>query len=193
MAETILQRIAGGQSGAIRECLDRYGDFVWSLAHRYLSAMGEDVDDAVQEIFIELWRSAPRFDPAIGSEPAFIATIAHRRLISRQRRAGRRRTVPVESIAEPAARAQLRDPAQLRDEARSAAEAFRRLSDEERHIIELSLYHGLTHERIAAHINIPVGTVKTRIRRGLIRLREFMSEPAAGEAHPLRPTAGGPR
>lgn len=193
MAETILQRIASGQTGAIRECLDRYGDFVWSLSHRYLRALGDDVDDAVQEIFIELWRSAPRFDPAIGSEPAFIATIAHRRLISRQRRAGRHRSVSIDSVAEPADRARLRDPAQLQDEARSAAEAFSRLSDEERHIIELSLYHGLTHERIAAHVNIPVGTVKTRIRRGLIRLREFMTERAGGDAHPLRPTAGGPR
>lgn len=193
MADSILQRIAAGQTGAIRECLDRYGDFVWSLAHRYHSAMGEDVEDAVQEIFIELWRSAPRFDPAIGPEPAFIATIAHRRLISRQRRAGRRRTIPVDAIAEPPGRTPLRDPAQLADDARAAARAFGRLSDEERHIIELSLYHGLTHERIADHVNIPVGTVKTRIRRGLIRLRELMSDPAAGPPHPLRPTAGGPR
>lgn len=190
MADTLLQRIASGDPGAIRECLDRYGDFVWSLAHRYLSAMGEDVEDAVQEIFVELWRSAPRFDPAIGSEPAFIATIAHRRLISRQRRAGKRRAVPVDAVAEPAARVPLRDPAQLRDEARAAAEAFERLNDEERHIIELSLYHGLTHERIAALINIPVGTVKTRIRRGLIRLRQLMTE-RAGPARPLSPAAGG--
>lgn len=193
MADTILQRIARGESAAIRECLDRYGDFVWTLAHRYLGAMGEDVEDAVQEVFIELWRSAPRFDPAIGSEPAFIATIAHRRLISRQRRAGRRRTVPVDAVAEPEARARLREPAQLRDEARLAAEAFGRLDDDERHIIELALFHGLTHERIAAHVNIPVGTVKTRIRRGLIRVRELMGQRPGPQPQPLSPAAGGRR
>lgn len=193
MPETILQRIARGDSGAVRDCLDRYGDYIWSLAHRYLAAMGDDVDDAVQEIFVELWRSASRFDPAIGSEPAFIATIAHRRLISRQRKAGRHRAVSVENVAEPAARAQLRDPAALHDEARAAAEAFRQLTDDERHIIELSLYHGLTHERIASLVNIPVGTVKTRIRRGLIRLRDLMSERGADPKPSLRPTAGGTR
>lgn len=190
MTHTILQRIADGEPAAIRECLDRYGDFVWSLAHRYLAPMGDDVEDAVQDIFVELWRSASRFDPAIGGEPAFVATIAHRRLISRQRRAGRRRTVPVDSVAEPAARARLKDPAELSDDARAAVAAFGRLSDDERHIIELSLYHGLTHERIADHVNIPVGTVKTRIRRGLIRLRELLGEPAA-PVQSVRPAPGG--
>ncbi len=171
---SLLQRIAQGDQSAVAACLDEYGNTIWSIAHRYLAPMGEDVEDAVQEVFVEVWKSAARFDPSLGSEASFIATIAHRRLINRQRRANARRTVALENIAEPG-RAEVKDPALLHDEARAAAVAFEKLENDEKHLLWLSIHKGLTHERIAQETSLPLGTVKTRIRRGLIRMRELLS------------------
>ncbi len=147
-----------------------------ALATRYLKYLGEDVDDAVQEVFVEIWRSAARFDPALGSEPAFVATIAHRRLTDRQRRAQSRRAAPIENTApvEQAREHRAAENVANRDDLKAAADAFERLDRDEQQVLWYSLYQGFTHERIAAATQIPVGTVKTRIRRGLMRLRELL-------------------
>jgi RNA polymerase sigma-70 factor (ECF subfamily) len=176
MPRSILQRIADGDPAAVRACLDEYGDTVWAIAHRYLAPLGEDVDDAVQEIFVELWKCAGRFDPAKGSEPGFIATIAHRRLINRQRRAARHRSVALTHVAEPATTATPQPSENLHEEARAAADAFNKLTEDEKQLLHLSIHHGLSHERIAKATDLPLGTVKTRIRRGLIRLRQMLGD-----------------
>lgn len=174
---TLLQRIAAGDESAVRSCLDEYGGLVWSLARRYLTPLGDDVEDAVQEVFVEMWRHAARFDPSRGSEPAFVATIAHRRLTDRQRRARLRRSevLPDERVLAEAPSSVIRPAsADAKDSARAAAIALDRLPAEERQVLWLTLYQGLTHESIAGLTSQPVGTVKTRIRRGLARLREFL-------------------
>ena len=89
MIESTLQRIAAGDGASVQECLDRYGGLVWSIARR-LAPTAQDAEDAVQEIFLDVWRNAGRFDPEIGSEATFIATIARRRLLDQRRRASRR-------------------------------------------------------------------------------------------------------
>ena len=85
----ILARIAAGDSAAVEECMVEYGGLVWSLARR-LSPSNADAEDAVQEIFVELWKNASRFDSAKASEKTFIAMIAKRRLIDRLRHKNRR-------------------------------------------------------------------------------------------------------
>lgn len=88
-SQSILERIAAGEQHAVNECLDRYGNLVWSLARRYLRNAA-DAEDAVQDIFIDIWSSAGRYDRNIASEVAFISTIARRRLIDKLRKADRR-------------------------------------------------------------------------------------------------------
>ena len=85
---TILKRIASGNTPAVQECLDTYGGLVWSLALRMLPNANE-AEDAVQEIFIDIWKNAERFDEAQASETTFIAMIARRRLIDRLRKVNR--------------------------------------------------------------------------------------------------------
>ncbi len=187
MASPVLQDIARGDPTAVARCIDEYGGTIYALANRYLRYLGDDVEDAVQEVFVEIWRSAPRFDPALGSEPAFIATIAHRRLTDRQRRAQSRRAAPLDHAPAIAQDREHRAPdrALLRDDLSAAAVAFESLDRDEQQVLWYSLYQGFTHERIAAAIQIPVGTVKTRIRRGLMRLRELLSStPKPKEAAP---------
>ena len=85
MAETILQRIAAGDAAAVDDCLRQYGGLVWSLARRFSHDHAES-EDAVQEVFLDVWKSAARFDEAMGSEATFITMIARRRLIDRRRK-----------------------------------------------------------------------------------------------------------
>ena len=85
VAQTILQRIASGDSLAVQECLDTYGGLIWSLARRMLPDVNE-AEDAVQEIFIEIWKTAERFDESKSSETTYVAMIARRRLIDRLRK-----------------------------------------------------------------------------------------------------------
>src|ERR1700677_2228173 len=85
MSSTVLQRMASGDTAAVRECMDRYGALVWSLARR-LSRTASDAEDAAQEIFLDIWRSAARYDASQASDKVFIATIARRRLIDRLRK-----------------------------------------------------------------------------------------------------------
>lgn len=182
MTSNLLQRVATGDPSSLRLVMDQYGGLVWSLARR-LSTSEADAEDATQEIFLDVWRSAPRFDPAVASEATFIAMIARRRLIDRARRSGRRGAV--ETISPEAVEAAGRDepPAarpELADEAARAARALTQLSPEQQRVLRLSIYHGLTHEKIAEATGLPLGTVKTHARRGLIRVRELLEASGSG-------------
>ena len=170
---SILEHVAAGRSGAVEACVDAYGDFVFRLARRYLNRADAFVDDAVQEVFVELWTSAKRFDPARGSERAFVATIAHRRLIDMQRHVSSRR-------ATDRARAHADAPASMTanvsdDDHCAVARAFDALPADERHALWLAVHGGLTHQQISRVTEVPVGTVKTRLRRGILHLRETLS------------------
>jgi RNA polymerase sigma-70 factor (ECF subfamily) len=162
----LLGRVAAGDAVATRECLSRYGGLVWSIARRFDPG---DAEDAVQEIFLDLWKSAARFDPNIASETAFVATIARRRLIDRQRMRRRRPTTEqlpdVPSHVDPGA-----SPAMCA-EASQAAAALDALRPEQRQVLVLSVSHGMSHGEIAVRTGMPLGTVKAHARRGLLSIR----------------------
>ncbi len=84
MTDTLLQRIAGGDRSAVAACIDTYSGLVWSLARRFLQNEA-DAEETVQEIFLELWEKAARFDPGVAGEVTFVSMIARRRLIDRRR------------------------------------------------------------------------------------------------------------
>ncbi len=175
---SVLKRVAVGDAGALQECIDRYGGLVWSLARRFCGSgsMGgpAEAEDAVQEVFISIWENAGRFDESVASETTFIAMIARRRLIDRRRRMMRRRDSAGLTAAEPAAIVVESESPVVIDEARRAAEVLAQLRPEQKQVLELSLLHGRTYEQIAESTGMPVGTVKTHARRGLIRVREIM-------------------
>jgi RNA polymerase sigma-70 factor (ECF subfamily) len=169
---SILARVADGDPGAVRDVLSRYSALVWSLASG-LSKDPHEVEDVVQDIFVDVWRSAKRYDPAVASEATFIATIARRRVIDRRRRAGRRvDPEPLEEELAPGALDEGLRQVELDDEAVQAREAVAQLSGDRRRVLELSVINGLTHREIAADTGIPLGTVKSHIRRGLAEVSE---------------------
>lgn len=158
---------------AVDECLRRYSGAVWGLARRFCPTP-QDAEDAVQDIFVEIWRSAERFDADMGSEMTFIITIARRRLIDRNRKVGRRPRA--QQLEEPAilpaeARA---DQAELADDVERAKAAMDQLRPEQKQVLQMALVEGQTHQEIAQSIGIPLGTVKSHARRGLMRVRSLL-------------------
>ena len=175
--DCLLPLIASGDPAAVQVCIARYGGLVWGLARRFLGNTA-DAEDAVQDVFIELWKNAARFDPQRASEPTYVTMIARRRLIDRKRRSAR---VPAaQPLAEEPRAVERTERFEVEDEAARATAALNELRDEERWVIQLAVYNGLTHEEIAAATGLPVGTVKTHIRRGLMRVRERLGHTPNG-------------
>lgn len=179
-ATSVLERIALGDPDAVCDGMEQFSGLVWSLARR-LCPNPSDAEDAVQEVFIDVWRHAGRFDPAAGTEAAFVATIARRRLIDRHRRTRREdRILPLadESHLSP-------EPddggVQVRDEAARARSHMARLKPDERRVLELAIDRGLSQAEIADATDLPLGTVKTHARRGLERLRHLLGGEADGQ------------
>jgi RNA polymerase sigma factor (sigma-70 family) len=171
LTKAILQRIAEGDKTAVQDCLNTYGGLVWSLARRMLSNTDE-AEDAVQETFIDIWKNAERFDEKQASETTFVAMIARRRLIDRVRK--NQRQVNTDSLddilVEPSG--DFHQNMQIGVEAKEAAKELYNLRPEQRQVLQLSIYQGLSHQEISNLTGMPVGTVKTHARRGLLQIRE---------------------
>ena len=170
--EKLFERMASGDTMAAARCSERFGPLIWSLARR-LSASEADAEDAVQEVLLSLWRNAAKFDPAAGTATTFVATVARRRLIDRYRARGRRlQALPLNAEPErvPAARVAATP---WEETELSPAGFFQRLNASQQEVLRLSLM-GLSHNQIAAATSEPIGTIKTNIRRGLIRLRTLV-------------------
>jgi RNA polymerase sigma-70 factor (ECF subfamily) len=176
MMPPVLPRVALGDPVAVRECIARYGGLVFSIARRFFSAPS-DAEDAVQEAFIELWRSAAKFDPNLGAEVTFVATVARRRFIDRRRRSARQ--PPTELLDEglAAAASEGRLAPELGAEAALCARALAQLRPEQQRVLGLIACQGLSHEEVAAATGMPLGTVKAHARRGLMQIRAALGEP----------------
>lgn len=140
---------------------------------RRFATDASDAEDAVQEVFVELWRNAGRFDPAVASEQVFVAMIARRRLIDRRRHQKRRPVTEElpEARLEPGGGA---DHAEVCAEASIAARALEQLRPEQRQVVVLTTLHGLSHEEVARSTGMPLGTVKAHARRAILRVRELL-------------------
>lgn len=173
MTESLMARIARGEDAAVAEVVEQYGSLVWAIARR-LTRNPSDAEDAVQEIFTDVWRSAHRFDPAAGSEKVFVTMIARRRLIDRMRRVANRVQTESTDVLDELGYHTPDTAAEIGVEAERAARALAGLRPEQRKVIELGLLHGLSHSDIASLTGMPLGTVKTFMRRGLIQMRQML-------------------
>jgi len=165
--DVVLRRLAAGDHAALGEVYDRYAGLVNGLALRILRNTAE-AEEVVQEVFVQIWRQAVRFDPARGSVEAWICTMARTRALDRLRRRTSRREEPGEST--PGASEMPRTV-----EALAVKKALESLSPDQRMALELAYYEGLTQSEIAERLGEPLGTVKTRIRTAMIRLRDVLA------------------
>ncbi len=174
MTLAILKQIASGDKTAVQKCIDTYGGLVWSLALRMLPN-SDDAEDAVQEIFLDIWKNAGRFDETQASETTFVAMIARRRLIDRVRKQIRQPGIDsLEDILTEPVQSKANENVQLSIEAKEAAQAMKDLRPEQRQILHLSIVQGFSHQEISDALKMPLGTVKTNARRGLIKVREVL-------------------
>jgi RNA polymerase sigma-70 factor, ECF subfamily len=174
--EPLLPQVAAGNRSAIRLCIERYGGLIWSLAKRSSLAQDE-AEDAVQEIFLDLWRSASRFDARVASETTFVAMIARRRLVDRRRQ--RQRRPETEPLIDSQRMTSTAPPPELGAEAAKAARALDQLRPEQRQVLIMTACQGLSHEEVAHTTGMPLGTVKAHARRGLLRVREVLGQTTA--------------
>ncbi len=175
----LIDRIRRHDAAALDALYERYSSAVYSLVWKILQNP-EEAEDVALDVFWQVWRQADRYDPSRGAPPAWIFTVARSRAIDRLR-ARRRREDRTVSFDDPAARldpldegASPDDVASFRQARETVRAAMKGLSSVQREAIELAFFRGLTHVEIAAKLNVPLGTIKTRIRQGLIRLRRTL-------------------
>lgn len=174
--EALVALVARGHDAALAELYDRHGRVAYGLAFRVLRDESL-AEDAVQDGFLTLWRTAATFVPERAKASTWIFTLVHRRAVDVVRREERRRAEPLEdSGAERAAGGSVEDSALLRLERERVQGALRQLPDVQREAIELAYYGGFTQSELAERLGQPLGTIKSRMFSGLARLRELLDE-----------------
>lgn len=172
-----LERMSRGDHEAVAELYDRHGRIVYSLALRIVQDTA-DAEDVVQEVFSQAWRHASRYQAPRGSVVAWLMIMTRSRAIDRIR--GRRsRPEPMDADAGPSdmpdTAAPVDEQLALTGQATQLRAAVEELSLLQRVAIELAFYEGLTHIEIAERLELPLGTVKTRIRQGLLKLKDRLA------------------
>ena len=169
--DSILARIAAGEDGSFELLIEKYGNLVWSIGKKFLYRQS-DVEDAVQEVFIAIWKSADKFDSSKAKEITFVSMIARRRFIDHLRKISKHKNL--ESIDEDNSTHQLYKESMLNEstDLQLIKNAIKSLDIDDQELLNLSIYQGYSHSEISKLLNLPLGTVKTKIRRNLIKLKE---------------------
>jgi RNA polymerase sigma-70 factor (ECF subfamily) len=178
--EELMELVDGGETRAFEVIFDRHAGAAYSLAYRMCGrrALAEDI---VQEAFLSMWRSGAGYDRARGSVRSWVLSVVHNRAVDALRRAGAKagRDVSDEGIAERLpAREATEAEVERRDEAQRVRRALDELPPDQRQVIELAYFGGLTHHQIAEMLELPPGTVKGRMRLGLTKMRFALGEAA---------------
>lgn len=177
----LLRRSSLGDQAAFAELYDATSARLYGLILRVVRDPAQS-EEVTQEAFLEIWRASARFDPDKGNALSWMMTLAHRRAVDRVRsaEASTRRDTAYESATHPIAHDVTAETVTTRLEARRVRQALKALTAVQRQAIELAYFGGYTHTEVASMLDLPVGTAKTRIRDGLIRLRDAMGVGAVG-------------
>ena len=190
----LVARVARGDEKAYEQLYDLLAATVFGVCRRVLRDPAES-EEVAQEVLLEIWRTATRYDPARAGVRSWAVVIAHSRAVDRVRSSERRRArEEATALPEPPAVDEVSEAAVSAFEVRRVRKAMAELSDVQRESVRLAFYGGHTHKEVAALLGVPLGTVKTRIRDGLGRLRLHLGpelDPALDDLPPV--TAGGPR
>jgi len=176
----LLRRSSRGDEAAFADLYDATSRRVFGMALRVVRDPAQ-AEEVTQEAFLEIWRTSARFDQARGSALAWMLTIVHRKSVDRVRsaEAATRRDTTYHQGASTVEHDTTAEAAEASLEAHRVRGALRTLTEVQRQALELAYFGGYTHTEVAQMLDLPVGTAKTRIRDGLIRLRDAMGVGAA--------------
>lgn len=170
---TLIARVAGGDRTAFEELHRRYARAIYGLALRRIRDRGR-AEDATQDVFAAVWRSAARYDPARGAGAPWLFVVARNAVTDVLRRTPE---TPTDELGQSASREPGPDQRAEADwEAWQVHRAVETLPDTERPLVELAYWGGMTQSEIAGYLNLPLGTVKTRTRAALARLALTLEE-----------------
>lgn len=178
-ADALLPRVADGDHQAFEELYALVSGPVYGLVRRVLRDPAQS-EEVAQEVLLELWRTAARFDPARGTALSWILTLAHRRAVDRVRsaRAAGDRERRLARRGEGPAFDQVAEAVEGSLEREWVRRCLDRLTDLQHQALTLAYYDGYTYREVARRLSVPLGTVKTRMRDGLLRLRDCLGAPA---------------
>jgi RNA polymerase sigma-70 factor (ECF subfamily) len=167
---TLLERIVARDAGSVSTLYDRHARLLFNLILRILRDRA-DAEDVLQEVFVAVWTRAESYNPTLGPPAAWLVRIARNRAIDRFRsNAARGRLADASQSVTPAA------PASSPEERHDVVRALGVLPPEQRELVEQAYFMGLTHSELAARFGLPLGTVKTRVRSGLLALRAHFQQ-----------------
>jgi len=177
-----MARVQNGDKQALRKLYDRFNKILFGMIYKILRNK-EESEDLLQEIFVKIWNKADQFDPSRGSAYSFIATLARNRAIDRTRSRAfknRRKDDYVINDDEYSFNLSTENPnpeekIEITERAVGVRKALAQLNEKERQVLYISYFEGLSQTEIADKIDIPLGTVKYRMRQGMIKLREMLS------------------
>jgi RNA polymerase sigma-70 factor, ECF subfamily len=171
--EDLLLAVARGDQAAFEVLYDRLAPLVHGIVRRVVRDPSQS-EEVTQEVLLEIWRTAVRFDPARGAVRSWAATMAHRRAVDRVRseQAARVRTEKVGIRDQVRDHDEVSETVERRLEYQQVREALSALTDLQREAVELAYFQGYTYRQVAELLGTPLGTIKTRMRDGLIRLRD---------------------
>ena len=171
--ETLLMQVAGGDQAAFGALYDEVSPRVFGLIRRLLVDHAQS-EEVTQEVFLEIWQNASRYEPSKGGASTWILTMAHRRAVDRIRssQSGRDRDVKIGIRDYISDYDNVADTVETTIEHERVKEAMSQLTELQRQAVTLAYYGGYSHSEVAAMLSVPIGTVKTRLRDGMIRLRD---------------------
>jgi RNA polymerase sigma-70 factor (ECF subfamily) len=172
----VLHAIARGEEEALARLYDRYRVILFGLLMRILSSR-EEAEDVLQEVFLQVWRRAADFNELRGRPFTWLVTLARSRAIDRLRMLAARERVATASASDPAeAVADAVDDALRAEQRGIVTQALKQIPEEQKAALVLAYFDGLTQSEIAKRLEAPLGTVKTRMRSGMMKLRELLAD-----------------
>ena len=173
-----MQRIGQGDRGSFEELYDRLSGVLFSTAYRVLNNQAA-AEDVLQDVFIQIWEKAPLYNPALGKPLTWAVTLTRNKAIDRLRSTQRRNRLQDNVQRESEIFEQFDDRSSFdavasAETSKLVREAIEKLSKDQRQVIELAFFSSMTQTEIAERLNVPLGTIKARIRRGMMKLRDMI-------------------